>query len=835
MSKQLARLTTLLSVVVGLLVLPRPAFALSSSPDSTWGVKGKVYALAQSGTTLYVGGSFTAAIGPGGQQVPASNIAAFDLATGQYQPTFAASVMLTTGKAEVDALALSADGSRLYIGGKFDTIDGQTRLNFGAVDAATGTQVDPQVTASPNKPVKAILAGPSLVYLGGAFTKVSGVGRLHLAAVSASDGTLSTAWAPTAEAGTDPCPSQFPPGTSCGPTSNGGTGTVHSLAFSPDGTGVFVGGNFFYINGVPRNCLALVSATDGSLASWRVPWNTIPSESTSDPYRGPNVVWAILPTPTRVYIGYGRTPNGAEAYTMSTGTGGYATSLWTRGTPGNVESLALSPDGTRLFVGGHFGTAVLDYRITCAGSTVWVHGLMSLNPTNGSFSCDWFPQIVPFGGQSAPGSGLNPPNYVGAWAMQMTGNALFVGGYFTSISGATQSGWARFTLVGGPPPPPPAPTITSFAPGQGPVGTPVAITGTAFTGAFRVSFGSVQAASFTVDSDTQITAVVPPGAVNGKIKVTTPSGAAVSATSFKVTTTTVAGFSPDNGTPGTSVSISGSGFTGASDVTFGGVSVAGSFTVSSDASITATVPSAATTGPVCVTVWGTTACSAASFTVTAPPPFERVGQLGVVTNSSGVRTDSLSLTLSSGVAVGDTIVIGVGAQGTVSVLSVADSKGNAYTVDVAGQYLAAVGAKSTAALITAPVTTALDPGDSITVTLSQGDAWGFVAEDWTGLTGLDQTGGADSSGTATSAVSVTTAGATSAAPEVAFAVAVANSTPAISPGSGATLLADVLLDSGGVTRKLGLEYAIVTSPGPVTAGFALGSARYWVALVGTYR
>src|SRR5581483_4989742 len=267
MSRQLARLTTLLSVVAGLLVLPRPAFALSSSPDPTWGVKGKVYALAQSGTTLYVGGSFTAAIGP-------------------YQPTFAASVMLTTGKAEVDALALSADGSSLYIGGKFDTIDGQTRLNFGAVDAATGTQVDPQLTASPNKPVKAILAGPSLVYLGGAFTKVSGVGRLHLAAVSASDGTLSTAWAPTAEAGTDPCPSQFPPGTSCGPTSNGGTGTVHSLAFSPDGTGVFVGGNFFYINGVPRNCLGLVSATDGSLASWRVPWNTIPSESTSDPYRG---------------------------------------------------------------------------------------------------------------------------------------------------------------------------------------------------------------------------------------------------------------------------------------------------------------------------------------------------------------------------------------------------------------------------------------------------------------------------------------------------------------------------------------------------------------------
>jgi hypothetical protein len=825
MSKHLARLGTAVSVVAALLVVPRPAFALSSAPDPTWGVKGKVYALAQSSTTLYVGGSFTFAIGSGGQQFPAANIAAFDLATGQYQPSFTARVVLSTGKAEVDALALSADGSRLYIGGKFDTIDGQARLNFGAVDAATGTQVDPNVTASPNKPVKAILAGPSLVYLGGAFTKVNGIGRLHLAAV----------WAPTAEAGTDPCPSQFPPGTNCGPTSDGGTGTVHSLAFSPDGTGVFVGGNFFYINGVPRNCLALVSAADGSLANWRVPWNTIPSESTSDPYRGPNVVWAILPTPTRVYIGYGRTPNGAEAYTMSAGTNGYVTSLWTRGTPGNVESLALSPDGTRLFVGGHFGTAVLDYRITCAGATVWVHGLLSLNPSNGSFFCDWFPQIVPFGGQSAPGSGQNPPNYVGAWAMQMTGNALFVGGYFTSISGATQSGWARFTLVGSPPPPPPAPVIASFSPTQGPIGTPVAITGSGFTGAYRVNFGSLLAESFTVDSDTQITATVPVGAVNGKIKVTTPSGSAASATSFKVTTTTVGGFSPDNGIPGTSVSISGSGFTGASDVTFGGVSVAGGFAVSSDSSITAVVPSAATTGPVCVTVSGVAACSAASFTVTAPPPFRRVGQLGVVTNSSGVRTDSLSLTLASGVAAGDTIVIGVGAQGAVGVLSVADSKGNTYAVDSAAQYLAAVGAKSTTALITAPVTTALDPGDTITVTVSRGDAWGFVAEDWTGLTSLDQTGAADSAGAATTTVSVTTAGATGATPEIAFAVVTANSTPAISSGSGASLLADVLLDSGGVTRKLGIEYTILGSAGAVTAGFTLGSARYWVAVVGTYR
>ena len=151
-----------------------------------------------------------------------------------------------------------------------------------------------------------------------------------------------------------------------------------------------------------------------------------------------------------------------------------------------------------------------------------------MNPSTGAIYCDWFPQMVPFGGQSAPGSHVNPPKYVGAWAMQMTSNALFVGGYFTSISGVPQSGFARFTLVGGPPPPPPVPTITSFTPTSGPGRHGVTVTGTGFTGATSVTFGTIPATSFTVNSDTQITAVVPAGFDKAPINVTTPGGTAKS-------------------------------------------------------------------------------------------------------------------------------------------------------------------------------------------------------------------------------------------------------------------------------------------------------------------
>jgi hypothetical protein len=264
-----------------------------------------------------------------------------------------------------------------------------------------------------------------------------------------------------------------------------------------------------------------VSAADGSLDPWAVtPFNAIIDDAqTHKP--GPNMLWKILVTPTRVYGGFGRVPNYVQAFSLDTGTNG--TSQWKINTNGNDESLALSPDGTRLFVGGHFGTAVLDQTFSnCPGA--WVHGLMSINVATHVVNCDWLPTIQPYGGQNAPGSGLSPPNYVGGWANFVDGNFLWVGGYFTSIAGAPQSGIARFTLVGSPPPP--VPVISTFAPTKGPIGTVVTITGFGFTGTTEVSFGSVDAVTYSVDNDTQITATVPDGAITAPISVVAPGGSA---------------------------------------------------------------------------------------------------------------------------------------------------------------------------------------------------------------------------------------------------------------------------------------------------------------------
>jgi uncharacterized repeat protein (TIGR03803 family) len=78
------------------------------------------------------------------------------------------------------------------------------------------------------------------------------------------------------------------------------------------------------------------------------------------------------------------------------------------------------------------------------------------------------------------------------------------------------------------------PTIQSFTPASGPVGTPVTITGVSLTQATKVTFGGVKATTMVVNSDTQVTANVPTGAKTGKIAIATPGGSATSAAVFTV-------------------------------------------------------------------------------------------------------------------------------------------------------------------------------------------------------------------------------------------------------------------------------------------------------------
>ena len=79
-----------------------------------------------------------------------------------------------------------------------------------------------------------------------------------------------------------------------------------------------------------------------------------------------------------------------------------------------------------------------------------------------------------------------------------------------------------------------APSVSNFSPPLGRPGTSVLITGKSLQEATTVTFGGVKAKRFTVESSTRIRATVPTGAKTGKIGVTTPEGAAMSARTFRV-------------------------------------------------------------------------------------------------------------------------------------------------------------------------------------------------------------------------------------------------------------------------------------------------------------
>ncbi|MGE3724669.1 MAG: IPT/TIG domain-containing protein [Candidatus Sericytochromatia bacterium] len=164
-----------------------------------------------------------------------------------------------------------------------------------------------------------------------------------------------------------------------------------------------------------------------------------------------------------------------------------------------------------------------------------------------------------------------------------------------------------------------APTIGGFTPTSGGPSTSVTITGSNFQNASAVRFNGHDAESYTVDSDTQITAVVPANqpAATGPVSVVTAGGTATSAGNFSLTTPVVGGFVPTTAAAGTAVTITGTNFTGATAVQFNGIAAL-NYTVNSNTQITATVPNnAGASGSITVTTPGGSN-ALAGFTWNAP-------------------------------------------------------------------------------------------------------------------------------------------------------------------------------------------------------------------------
>jgi IPT/TIG domain len=179
------------------------------------------------------------------------------------------------------------------------------------------------------------------------------------------------------------------------------------------------------------------------------------------------------------------------------------------------------------------------------------------------------------------------------------------------------------------------PIVNSIAPNSGPSagGTTVTVTGAHFTGASSVNFGPAAGANLKVISDTQLTVVSPSQNVVGQntadVRVITLAGesAVTPADVFTyVPPPQVTGISPKAGSlgGGTTVTVTGSGFTGATAVNFGPVAGT-SIKILSDTRLTVVSPPVSPTGLTTVDVTivtpsGTSPTGAADQFIYVQPP-----------------------------------------------------------------------------------------------------------------------------------------------------------------------------------------------------------------------
>jgi hypothetical protein len=219
-------------------------------------VDGVVWATATYGNTVYATGRFSyarpAGVALGGAgSVARANLLAFDITTGNLDTSFvhslggSSSLSPCYGTAATGpqgcAIEVSPDGTRLYIGGLFSTVDGQAHNNFAAIDLTTNT-VLPGFSGT-DKRVSAITATNTEVYIGGSFTQAGGVSHGKLAAYSAN-GTIDPSWKADITGG-----------------------AVKGLAIAANH--LVVGGSFNKINGSTYYSLGAVSLTTGKNVT---PW-----------------------------------------------------------------------------------------------------------------------------------------------------------------------------------------------------------------------------------------------------------------------------------------------------------------------------------------------------------------------------------------------------------------------------------------------------------------------------------------------------------------------------------------------------------------------------------
>jgi chitodextrinase len=209
---------------------------------------GQVNAIVQIGTKVVVGGTFTQVRRYNNSTILTRNyIFAFDMNTGAIDPNF-----VPVLNNNVLALAPGPDGTSVYVGGLFNSVNGATYRNLVRLRLSDGQPVA-GFKANTNARVQDLQLSNGWLYVSGKFTAVGGVSRSGLARVNPDTGALD----PNLDLPfTDPV---------------SGTLGVPEFDISPDGSKLVAIGAFGKVAGQDRVQIAVINlaTTPASLSSWQ--------------------------------------------------------------------------------------------------------------------------------------------------------------------------------------------------------------------------------------------------------------------------------------------------------------------------------------------------------------------------------------------------------------------------------------------------------------------------------------------------------------------------------------------------------------------------------------
>jgi hypothetical protein len=401
---------------------------------------GTVFAIAEVGSRIIVGGDFTSVSPPGvtggGQAVTRNYILAFNPTTGAVDTGF-----VPTLDGTVETLKPGPTPDTVYVGGHFNHVNGATGKGITLLSTVTGQKVAGFTSPSMNGVVYGVGKSNNHLLLAGTFTTLGGQTHNGVGSINATTGATEQTYITTSLTGHH---------NYNGSGANGAVGP-RQIDVSPDGTRAVVIGNFKQANGVLHDQIALLDLGTGA-GTLNTNWNT-------SGYTAPCANGAFDTYLRDVAF----SPDGSYFAVVATGGGTFSsntdgtrslcdtTTRWTSNATGtnvqplwinysgNDSYLSVATTGTAIYVGGHQRWSNnADASDSAGPGAVPRPGVMALDPVNG----------VPF----AWNPGRNPRGS-GAWSLLATVSGLYMGSDTDKIgTGATYTTRGRiafFPLAGG--------------------------------------------------------------------------------------------------------------------------------------------------------------------------------------------------------------------------------------------------------------------------------------------------------------------------------------------------------------------------------------------------